>query len=74
MEILLFISWGLSFLFSILSTIIIWKTKDKEGWNSLGFLWVGSILIGWALGIPIFGLMLYAILNKRFEDGHNPLP
>ena len=66
-----FVGWGLAILFSIISTIVVWKTENKvkwASWSNLGFMWVLSILFGWVLGIPMLIVMLDSI------DKHKPHP
>ena len=68
MEILFLISWIIGLTFCLISTVIAWKTKDKEMWGSLGYMWIGTILTGWATGFAILMLMIYVVFIKpRFE-------
>lgn len=68
MEILFLISWIFGLIFCLICTVIAWKTKDKEMWGSLGFMWIGVILTGWVTGFAILMLMIYVVFIKlRFE-------
>lgn len=69
MEIVFLISWVIGILFCILFTMVAWQTKDKEIWDSLGFVWLVMMLTGWVTGIATLVLMLYIVfVRPRFEE------
>ena len=74
METLFLISWIIGLIFCLISTVIVWKTRNKEMLDDLGFMWIGVILTGWVTGFAILMLMIYVVFVKpRFEknEKHN---
>jgi NADH:ubiquinone oxidoreductase subunit 6 (subunit J) len=68
MEIIFIISYIIGIIICILFTIIAWKTKDKEMWNTLPYGWLAMVLCGWVLGISVLLLMIYIVFIKpRFK-------